>query len=230
MEPTVAELMSGMAPSTERTADAFPEETPVYVSPTVDGERPTCQELGCERPCRKRRNAEGFLDYCSQHNALHAGNQSSRPRSADPAAMQEARNRSAEKLAERVHGWGVMLQAGFIASDDRYCAAVLGQEWPLIAKSAGDLALDFPILANAIEKTDKYGTLAMLIFHITKMGTAMAVHHGWMENDGVVKFLIPPLTPEATASMKRQPPMQQPTQEPLRQEPAYAMPPEPSIV
>lgn len=230
---SVTDLISGMKANPDRTAPDDYDE-PVYVPPpvtTVEGERPTCTEPGCEKPCRKRKNRDDFFPYCAMHNALHAGNQSSTPRSGDPMALQEARNRSAEKLAERVFGWGVMLQAGLIANDDRYCAAVLRQEWPLIAKASGELALDFDWLANGIEKVDKYGTLAMLIFHITKMGAAMAAHHGWVQYDGVIRFLIPPMNPDTTATMKSNvPPQAEPSYVPPEPAPAYATPPEPSFI
>lgn len=177
-------------------ADLLGQPSDRTLEPPVatDDERPVCSEPGCGRPCRKRRGAEGFLPYCSIHNTAHAGGGGS-PKSRDPKLLEEARNASAKRIEQQLTGWLALLQRGLVVQEDWYCAKIVGEEGPAIAKAAADVAQDFDWVKTALEKTDKYGTLAILLVAVSKVGLAIGVHHGYVPYAGPIKFLVPPMAP-----------------------------------
>lgn len=165
--------------------------------PEVSDERPTCSEPGCTDLCRKRRGAEGWLPYCAPHNAMHGGG-SGAPKSRGPAALEANRKASAKKVENTVTGWLGIFQRGLVANGDFYCGKVIGEEGAAFAAAAGDVASEFPWLVKSIEAGDKYLALGTLIVAGSKIGLAMAVHHGVVPYTGVIKFLVPPLPTVAT--------------------------------
>lgn len=160
---------------------------------TDDGQvRPVCQEIDCDKPCRKRKNSPDFFPYCAKHNAIHTGSSMASPKSQSYEALTEQRAKGAKAVEENVKGWFSPIQVGLMASGDVYCATALGIEIPPMAKALGDLSIDFPWLQGALGTVDKWAALSQLAFHSARLAAMISVHHEWIPYEGAIRFLVPP--------------------------------------
>lgn len=210
---------------TDEPAPPAPPAAPIdSYGYTADG-RPVCTEPGCPRGCRKIRHSDNFHPYCSAHLTEHnaAGDYAGptntgtsgqkTPGSRTPHRLAEERKAAARRVEQNVTGWLAMVQGGFIASGDMYCARGVGEIGPPLAAAVGNVAVDFPILQKGLDKADKWASLGVLAYQIARLGLLIGVHHGVVKYEGPIRFLVP------------QPPQAQEQQPPPGYGPQYGPPP-----
>lgn len=167
-------------------------EVEEFVTTETGETRPVCQEEGCQRPCRKRKNSPNFFPYCAKHNALHTGSAMASPKSQGYEELEKQRKKAVLDVTNSVIGFFQPIQLGLAASDDWYCATALSNTVPPMAQALGDLSEDFPWLQKAVGTVDKWAALTQFCLAVLKLGVMVSVHHEWLPYEGVVRFLAPP--------------------------------------
>lgn len=109
-----------------------------------------------------------------------------------PKELAAKRARGAAATEEKVKNFFVPVQLGLLGSGDMYCAKMVGEDIPAIAKALGELGEDFPLLKQVVDLTDKWGAISMLAYHSARLIAGIGVHHEWLPYEGPLKFLIPP--------------------------------------
>ena len=159
----------------------------------ADATHPICAEADCAKPVRKA--GKGYSQWCLEHAREHRGERVPRSRQAvveDVKVLADKRTAAVAKTEKTVVSWLVTAQVGFIASGDVYCAKAIEEEGPPIARALAEVAQDFPMLKKTLEAGDKWGALAVLGFHTSKLALAIGVHHNVIPYEGVIKILVPP--------------------------------------
>jgi hypothetical protein len=94
----------------------------------------------------------------------------------------------AEKSAKKWIGMGVV---ALYSNGDQYCASALGTVGKEVAESLGEVANQFPWLAEMLGESDKYTAVLGLIYNVGRLGIMIGVHHDWVPYNTVTSFFVP---------------------------------------
>jgi hypothetical protein len=105
----------------------------------------------------------------------------------------EARKSRAQVKAEKsVKKWLGMGVVAFASSGDMYCASAVATSGKEIADSVGQLAAQFPWLAETLESSDKYAAVVGVVWSLGRLGLTIAAHHApQIYNNPIVPMLVP---------------------------------------